>query len=269
MDTWPTLPKLPYGMCAPVAPADENGFARPFVKDDGDVRSLHFTHAELQSRMDSSRPWWLTVDYTRTMMGFLLLHKAPVALGMIGLGGGSLAKFCHHELADCSITVAENNPHVIALRRSFRIPEDSDRFEVLEVDGATFVATCPDAFDVLLVDGFDQNGQAPSLCTQAFYDGCFAALKPDGVLVVNLHQDDGDYTLWVERVLRSFAGNAVEIPAPEKSNCIMFASRGALLSPRRINLNNGLSRLGAEGRAQLKQEFARIAWCMKDLGNSS
>ena len=60
----------------------------------------------------------------------------------------------------------------------------------------------------------------------------------------------------------------MEIPAPEKSNSIIFASRGALLSPRRIRLNSGLSRLGAEGRAQLKQEFARIGWCMKDLDNA-
>lgn len=268
MDTWPTLPKLPQGMSASAAPPDEDSFARPFVRDDGDVRSLHFTQAELQSRMNSSRPWWLEVDYTRTMMGFLLLHKAPVAIGMIGLGGGSLAKFCHHELADCRMTVAENNPHVMALRRSFKVPDDSDHFEILKADGAAFVAAHADAFDVLLVDGFDQQGQPASLCTQAFYDTCFAALKPDGVLVVNLHQDDADYMLWMERLLRSFAGNAVEIPAPEKSNGIVFASRGALLSPRRINLNSALSRLGAQGRAQLKQEFARIAWCMKDLSNA-
>lgn len=268
MNTWPTLPALPQGMSATPTAEDATGFAKPFVQDEGQLRSLHFTGAELQSRMDLQNPWQLEIDYTRTMMGFLLLHQAPASIGMIGLGGGSLAKFCHHELSGCRISVAENNPHVIALRREFALPPDSARLEVLEADGAAFVAARAASFDVLLVDGFDHQGQPASLCTQAFYDDCHAALKPDGILVVNLHQDDGDYALWVERLLRSFAGNAVEVPAPERSNCIVFASRGAALSPRRINLNKSLAGLGKDARAQLKAEFSRIAWCMKDLTNA-
>ena len=43
---------------------------------------------------------------------------------MIGLGGGSLAKFCHHYLPETRITVVEINPHVIAMRRHFQVPDD-------------------------------------------------------------------------------------------------------------------------------------------------
>ena len=32
-------------------------------------------------------------------------------------------------------------------------------------------------------------GQPPQLCSQDFYDDCFRALAPGGVLVVNLHVD--------------------------------------------------------------------------------
>lgn len=215
--------------------------------------------------MDTRSPWQLAVDYTRTMMGFLLFKPAPVRLAMIGLGGGSLAKFCYRQLAACRVTVLENNPHVIALRRDFLIPDDDARFEVLQGDGAVFVASPPAHFDVLMVDGFDHQGQPAALCSQQFYDDCFAALAPDGVLVVNLHHDDPDYALWLARILRSFAGNAVEVLAPEQSNCIVFASRGALLSPRRIHLRSSLAMLDEQARAQLKSEFKRIAWLMKDL----
>ena len=89
------------------------------------------------------------------------------------------------------------------------------------------------------------------------------------LLAVNLHHDDVDYPVWAERLQRSFGGNAVEVPAPEKSNCIVFASRGAPLSPRRINLSRSLSRLDSAARQQLKPEFARIAWAMKDLDDSA
>lgn len=58
--------------------------------EDGAVRSLHFTIGEIQSSMRLDRPDELEVDYTRTMMGFLLLASRPRYIAMIGLGGGSL-----------------------------------------------------------------------------------------------------------------------------------------------------------------------------------
>ena len=272
MNCLPKLSGLPPSVSASAGttlPAeDASGFAKPFVHDEGHLRSLHFTEAELQSRTNLWHPWRLEVDYTRTMMGFLLLHSEPVHIGMIGLGGGSLAKFCHHELPNCRISVAENNPHVLALRREFAVPSDSARFEVLKADGAAFVAARNASFDVLLVDGFDHQGQPASLCTQAFYDDCHTALRPGGVLVVNLHQDDADYLLWVERLLRSCSGNAVEVPAPEKSNCIVFASRDSVLLPRRVNLKQSLAAVGEAARLQLRAEFARINWYLKNPTDS-
>jgi spermidine synthase len=249
--------------------ADAQIFARPFVHDDGEAKSLHFTQAELQSRMNKLNPWRLEVDYTRTMMAFLLLKPAPRSIAMIGLGGGSLAKFCFRYLPDCDITVVEINPHVIALKSEFSVPADDKQFRVLEGDGAAFVARSPASFDVLLVDGFDDRGQPAALCSQRFYDACFAALKPGGVLVVNLHQDDPGYAVWAGRIFRSFNGNAVEVAAPEKSNCIVFASSGPLISPRRIELTKISARLAAEARGQLAAEFERVAWSMQDLDASS
>jgi spermidine synthase len=236
----------------------------PFVRNDAGGRSLHFSLDELQSRMDPRKPWQLEIDYTRTMMGFLLLHASPLRIGMVGLGGGSLAKFCHRHLPQSQLTVVEINPHVIALRDDFGIPPDDARLHIVQADGAAFVAAHADSFDVLLVDGFDHAGQPEQLCTQGFYDDCQAALAPGGVLVVNLHHDDAAYPLRAARIHRSFAGNAAEIPAPEQSNCIVFASRGEALSPRRIHLKASLQALDAEARAQLKAEFARIAWSMKE-----
>ena len=51
-----------------------------------------------QSRMRAGAPDELVVDYTRTMLGALLLHPAPRRIGMVGLGGGSQAKFCLRHL---------------------------------------------------------------------------------------------------------------------------------------------------------------------------
>ena len=238
---------------------------RPFVFDDGAARSLHFSQRELQSRMRMHKPWRLDVDYTRTMMGFLLLQPAPAHIGMVGLGGGSLAKFCHRQLAASKMTVLEINPHVIALRREFQVPDDDERFQVIAADGAAWLHSETPAFDVLLIDGFDHDGQPAALCSQRFYDDCFAALAADGVLVVNLHYDHPDYPLLVARISRSFSGNAVEVLAEEESNSIVFASRGKAISPRGMSLPHSLSGLDGEARLQLKSELVRVAWQMKSL----
>lgn len=268
MIAWPTIDKLPPGNNANVLTAGGQGLDKPFVHIEGQFKSLHFGIDALQSRMNTQDPSQLEVDYTRTMMGFLLFHSAPASIAMVGLGGGSLAKFCYVQLPASCITVVEINPQVIALRREFDVPEDDARLDVIEADGAAFMARQNARFDVLLIDGFDQQGQPAALCAQGFYDACFAALKPDGVMVVNLHYDDADYAVMVARIRRSFNGNACEVPALEKSNCIVFASRmdsRAPMSPRRINLNASLLQLKPGARSQLKQEFARIAWSIKDL----
>jgi spermidine synthase len=244
-------------------------YVKPFVRDSGASKSLHFTLGELQSRMLTQQPWVLDVDYTRTMMGFLLFNPAPAHIGMIGLGGGSLAKFCYRQLPASRMTVLEINPYVIALRGEFQVPEDNHRFQVIAADGALFMQTATPDFDVLLIDGFDHEGQPAPLCTQHFYDACFAALTPAGVLVVNLHYDHPDYPVLVERIRRSFSGNAVEVLTTEKSNSIVFAAKGQPISPHGMGLAHSLSALEDAGRRLLKPELARIRWHMKNLDPDS
>jgi spermidine synthase len=236
-------------------------FDVPFVVDEGEVRSLHFTLGEVQSSMRADRPDGLELDYTRTMMGFLLLNPRPAAIGMVGLGGGSLAKFCHRHLPAARVTAVENNPGVIALRERFGIPADDERFSVVADDGAAFMARCPGAFDVLLVDGFDASGQPPRLCTPAFYDSCLRALLPGGVLVVNLHADDPGHLPCMQRIARSFEGNAMQVMASEKGNCIVFAGRERPVTLQALRATGWAAALDAQVKRQLRAEFAHIGWC--------
>src|SRR5690349_9988184 len=113
------------------APFCRLNFDAPFVVQDGNSRSLHFTMGETQSSMRLDRPDELRIDYTRTMMGFLLLNPRPRNITMIGLGGGSLVKFCRRYLPAAAVTVVENNPGVIALRKDFGIPDDGAGLRVI------------------------------------------------------------------------------------------------------------------------------------------
>lgn len=102
----------------------------PFVHRNQRVTSLHFNIFEVQSEMYNDAPDVLALGYTRTMMVFLAFNSAPRHIGMIGLGGGSLQKYCYRNLPEARITVAEIDPEVIALRDDFCIPKDGPRFQI-------------------------------------------------------------------------------------------------------------------------------------------
>ncbi|HEY8877925.1 MAG TPA: transferase [Roseateles sp.] len=209
--------------------ANTEGHVKPFVYETLTTKALHFSICEIQSRMQSFKPLALDLDYTRTMMGFLLFNDRPDTIGMIGLGGGSLAKFCRAYLPQVRIDVVEINPHVIALRDTFRVPPDDARFSVHRGDGADFVRSPPHRLDVLMVDGYDADGIPPALCSQGFYDDCRDALQSEGLLVVNLHMGHCDYALHVERIGRAFDGQILVVGDRDCGNSIVFASNGRRL----------------------------------------
>lgn len=228
-------------MTDPARPADAS--EKPFIHDENGEISLHFDFPTIQSRMAKGDPERLVLDYTRSMMGFLLFQPRPARIAMIGLGGGSLAKYCRARLPDADFTAVELSPAVIALRDDFGIPQDGPRFRVICADGADFVRQAGEPFDVLLVDGFDAGGQPPRLCSADFYADCYARLAEGGVLVVNLCADDTGYGSYVGRIAEAFAGKAVVIEAKERHNKVVFAYKGDAAFPPGLDELTG--RLGA------------------------
>ncbi|MRD48491.1 transferase [Caenimonas koreensis DSM 17982] len=236
-------------------PDDEHG--RPLVFDIGDAKSMYFDFDGVQSSMKRGQPSVLDVDYTKTMMGFMLAKAQPEQILMIGLGGGSLPKFCFHNLA-ARITVVEINPHVIALRDEFEVPADSERFCVVQADGADFVHNHPPCFDVILIDGFTQQGQSPQLCSTGFYQDCFNALTPGGLLVVNNLHSTPAFDQICQSVAEVFEAGVACVDSREYGNCIMFASKRGSVSTRSMSLSWALHNLQATAREQLATEFRRI-----------
>jgi spermidine synthase len=179
---------------------------------------------------------------------------------MIGLGGGSLVKFCRRHLPLSNITVVENNPGVIALRREFGIPDDDDRLRVIADDGAAWLSPVSAALDVLLVDGFDRDGQPAQLCSQGFYDQCFRALRPGGLLVVNLHADHPQHEQFCRRIAASARNNAVQVLSSDKSNSVVLAGKRRPVTVQSLRAGDGAGRLAPELRGRLRREFDYIGW---------
>jgi spermidine synthase len=213
--------------------------------------------------MTLTDPYALDLEYTRTMMGFLMFKPEPATVAMIGLGGGSIAKFCWRHLPRTRVQVVEINPHVIALRDTFKVPPDDDRFCVTRGDGAAFVRHCATPVDVILADGFDSDGLPSSLASQRFYDDCLDALQPGGILVVNLHNGHRQFDRQVERIRRSFNGAILTVDSGDVSNSIVFAFKSRTLDQHRESVVRSPKGLGEVAARQLVAGFDLISSALK------
>lgn len=199
---------------------------KPVIYETLSSKSLFFSMHDIQSRMDIMQPDALQFEYTRIMMGFLLHNRHPRSLIMIGLGGGSLAKFCYRCLPHTDITVLEINPHVIALRDAFSVPPDDHRFRVRLADAADFLRETHERCDVLLADGFDIDGLPPALSSPQFYSDCANALHPGGIFVANLHGCKPLFEVIVDRIRAGFDSNLLMVTDPGSTNRLAFAVKG-------------------------------------------
>jgi spermidine synthase len=210
-------------------------YDKPFLVEDGKHRAMCFTvDGSVQSEMRIDDPDALVNDYTRKMMGFLLFCPEPRRVLMIGLGGGSLAKFCSRHLPATHVTVVEIDANVIALRAHFRIPPDGADLRVVHGDGARYVAGLaePDEFpDVLLVDAYDRNGISRSIAEPEFIENSRRILGEGGVFVMNLAAHEADSALHVERIRAVFGDPVIPVTVGWGGNMVVFA--GPALQDRR------------------------------------
>jgi spermidine synthase len=197
-------------------------YDKPFIVDDGRRRFLHFDLDTVQSAMELERPVRLALAYTRKMMAFLLFNRAPERILLLGLGGGSLAKFCYRHLSTVALTAVEANPDVIELREEFCIPADDNRFRVIQADGAEYVSLLSPCKDVILADACDRDGVAPELNSVEFYRNARRCLAPGGVFVTNICGDADSRAAHLVKLRNAFDDEFLTLPVKQHGNLIVF-----------------------------------------------
>ncbi len=230
-------------------------YDKPFIVDDGRCRFLHFDFDAVQSAMEMQDPHKLTLAYTRKMMAFLLFHRAPERILLLGLGGGSLAKFCHRHLRSVALTAIEINRDVIALREEFCIPADDDRFRVIHADGATYVSRLASCKDVIMADGCDREGIAPELSSVEFYQAVRRSLAPGGVFVTNVCGDPATRAAHLLKLRDAFDDEFLTLPVKTKGSFIAFGFR----ERRAPEPWSDLGLLAAELRRRYGLDFPKFA----------
>lgn len=239
------------------------------VVEDPLYRSLHFGSDPKQSSMLLRDPLYLALAYTRAMATAVLFRNAPARVLLIGLGGGSLAKFLLHLYPHCQIEAVESRQEVVNVARShFQLPDDP-RLHLHIGDGGSFVrhhgSEGQARYDLIMVDAFIGSGIARTVCGISFFQACHNLLTEEGILSMNLW--NGDFITareMLEDIRESFDGNVLQLPVEGKDNTIALAARGSALKQQLKQLGDHAKQLseqtGIEFSVFLKQLKKHNRW---------
>jgi spermidine synthase len=241
-------------------PAEDS--ATVYISEKFGVRSLHIGSDTIQSAMRIAKPHELELAYTRSMMAFLLFQARPQRALLVGLGGGSLAKFIYARMPWVITEVVEINPRVLTVaRRYFHVPENDDRLTITIADGAEHKGRAGPPVDVLAVDGYDAESHVEELSDSTFYAACRRRLAPGGILVVNLWGGDRQFNDILQRIENAFPAGTLCLPAEKPGNIIVFGFRD---SPGPVRWEE-LERRAAELEPIYGLEFGRFAQSMRKM----
>ena len=241
------------------------------IREEAGVRTLHFGSEWVQGAMRIARPWNLELEYTREMMASLLLRddaRWPRKVLLIGLGAASLTKFLYRNRPLAHLTVVEIEPAVVAAARQFfKLPEDPRRINLVIGDGAEYVLNTEKKFDLILVDGYDENARSGALDTLPFYQACRAHLSDTGVTVFNLLTSNRRFDGNIKRIAEAFDDRVVAFPSCESGNAIAFAAAGEPINVSLSDLKEQARNFKDETGLNLLPTLARLAQaksCLND-----
>jgi spermidine synthase len=210
------------------------------ISEKNGLRYLHFGSNWVQGAMRIKRPFDLELAYAQDMMfGLILRAQSPETITtgwpknvlQIGLGAGSLVKWCHRHLPETKVTAVEINPGVYsAARQFFNLPSDDVRLEVIIGDGIQYLQESLDNWDLILLDGYDAEGRSGALDSDSFYEVCRQKLSDDGLLAVNLLGLARTYEQSLARINMAFEQNLPVLPSCSSGNRIVFGGRKDLRS---------------------------------------
>jgi spermidine synthase len=205
------------------------------------VRYLHLGTPWVQGAMRIRAPLKLELEYIQRMMVWMLLRpEAEVTRGhavQLGLGAAAITRFCHSTLRMRTSAVELNASVIAACRMWFRLPPDSQRLQVLQMDAARYAADplLRDSAQVLCVDLYDHDAASPVLDSVAFYADCHGLLSDGGVMTVNLFGRDASFVRSAHRIAAVFGSGQVWSLRPTKEgNTIVAAMKGSAMPERAV-----------------------------------
>lgn len=118
----------------------------------------------------------------------ILAHGQAKRVLIVGGGDGGMAREAMKHPGVQRVTMVEIDRGVVDLCATY-IPSigaaafKNPKLDLVIADGAAFVKTCKEKFDVIIIDSTDPHGPGAVLFTREFYADCKTCLTQGGILV--------------------------------------------------------------------------------------
>ncbi len=193
------------------------------IEQGGEV-ALHFGNHTSQSAWRPDTPDRLDFAYYRAMMLPLALHPDSSRIGLMGLGGGVLAKFLL-EHSESSIHAVDLRPALAPLAaQHFGLDTEHPRLELQFADVTAADWEPPAPLDVVLIDLFDQDGMVR--LPDRTVERLAAAVAPGGLVCLNLWRNQMPAVVEAHRQFSAhFHPDALVAHVPDRLNTVMTYRR--------------------------------------------
>lgn len=236
---------------------DEEGVIE--VIDDELLRSLYFGTKSRQSCMLHANPNFLTLLYTQAMMASLLFISVPKSILLIGLGGGSHAKFLLHHFPDCIIDAIESREKVVKVAYGYFMLPETPRLRITIGNAQDMISDIEkNKYDLILIDAFNSLDVNPSITNRNFISECRNRLNDNGVLTINLWSKAEDFKRTFRVINRAFDGNVLRYLVKKRSNIILFAANKTLNTSYLNNLHTKARLMQKQIDVKLTEFLTRI-----------
>ncbi|NET61194.1 MAG: spermine synthase, partial [Symploca sp. SIO2E6] len=172
------------------------------------LRQDNFTSDLVQSELDLTNPLNFCSPYRQAMMLALLWQHTPNRIYIAGLGGGRIPLVLHHYFPEAIIECTDLDPTLIEVATRFFGLQLDEQMRVVIQDGRQYLQeqSLDILYDIIISDVALGSGYLPyRLATQEFYELCKAHLSAEGVVVVNLLQNDPFYLQKLKTIQAVFA----------------------------------------------------------------
>lgn len=194
------------------------------VSEDDEARYLRFGYGAKQSALTLGSPASLRVPYT-AYLALGLAFTDPERALMIGLAGGSVARFIRTARPDVALDVVELDPDVVRVASRYFGVDEAGGLRIHVEDGRMFVKRTTDRYDWVVLDAFHSDSMPHHLATAEFFSEVKGVLTPRGVVTVNVAPlGPGVLYLSIIHTLTRVFPQVYLFQVPERGNIVAVAT---------------------------------------------
>jgi spermidine synthase len=178
-----------------------------------------------QGIWNPKKPDEIISTYCKYLTLFMtLIEHPPERVLFIGLGVGILPRFVGKHFPKTIIDVVEIDPDIPDIAHKYFAYDKTARTNIIIMDGRDFINRNKHKYDLIIIDAYSAHNIPFQLTTREFYQKMRDALKPNGIISVNIANLGKSQFIASEiKTIKSVFPNLAVYVCQKQSNYIPFA----------------------------------------------